>query len=113
MLPIAEVMDKMPLFGDVVTRTAVLFVLLAAGVAWSPVVGTPIVLVGAIFVPWFHPATIAMFESFEPLIMNSIRREDPTYFAFARSIPWMLLGAWLIGFAIWLARRRLRARREP
>jgi hypothetical protein len=110
--PLAEVMDKMPVYGDVVVTSIVLAIAVGAAAAWRPVLAPIAVFIGVHFIPWFEPAIYAISGSYDAAVGDAMRKEDAGYFAFARSIPWMLVGGWLIGGAIWFARRRLRARRE-
>ena len=112
MLPLAEVMDKMPPFGDVMTATIALTGLLAVAAGWRPLLGSLIVLVAARFIPWFGPSRWAMNASLEAIVGDAMRNEDPAYFSFARSIPLWFLAGILVGTAIWIAKRRLRVIRE-
>lgn len=106
MLPIAEVMDKMPPFSAVVVTTVALSLAAALGAVWRPILGSLAVLVVAWVIPWFDPTFIALSESFEAHVGDAMRNENPAYFSFARSIPYWYLTAVLLGSAFWFLRRR-------
>lgn len=106
MLPIAEVMDKMPQFSAVVWTTVAVSLAAALAAVWRPILGPLIVLFAARFIPWFDPTFTAVFESFEVHVGDAMRNEDPAYFSFARSIPYWYLTAVLLGSAFWYLRRR-------
>jgi hypothetical protein len=110
MLPLAEVMDKMPLRGDVVVTTAVIALPLAIGAGWRPVLGTVVVLVAIHFLNWLGPSQWAMHESFDKYVGESMRKEDPEYFRLARSIPLIYLAGILAGTSVWVYRRKKRER---
>jgi hypothetical protein len=106
MLPLAEVMDKMPLRGDVMVTTAVIALLFAIGSGWRPLLGTVVVLVAIHFIDWFGPARWAMYESFDKYVGESMRKEDPEYFRLARSIPLLYLAGILAGTSVWVYRKK-------
>jgi hypothetical protein len=112
MLPLAEVMDKMPPFNGVVSMTVVLSIAAALAAVWRPIFGPLIVLVAASVIPWFNPTFIALSESFEAHVGDAMRTENPAYFSFARSIPYWYLTGVLLGSAFWHLRRRGSLKRE-
>ena len=112
MMLIAEVMDKMPLYDDVFLTTVILSLLLAVAAAWRPVIGSSVVLLAANFIPWFGPTLGAMNASFEAHVGDSMMKEDPAYFSFARTIPLWYLAGIIVGTIAWVAKRRLRVNGE-